>query len=49
MTLEFAHLCAPDGSTSSIPSENSVLFQGDLVLACARHDMVRNLAKYMKS
>ena len=38
-----------DGSTSSIPSENSVLFQGDLVLACARHDMVRNLAKYMKS
>ena len=52
--LERAHdirVCAfvrADGSTSSIPSENSVLFHGDLVLVTVRHDLVRQLKQYMK-
>ena len=53
--LERAHdirICAfirADGSTSSIPSENSVLYQGDMILATVRHDMVKDLAEYMQS
>lgn len=38
-----------DGSTSSIPSANSVLFHGDLVLVTIRHEMAQTIAHYMQS
>lgn len=38
-----------DGSSSSIPTGESVLHQGDLVLACVRHDLVDAFKKYIQS
>ena len=37
-----------DGSASSIPAKDSVLFNGDSVLACVRHDLVDSFSKYMQ-
>ena len=37
-----------DGSTSSIPTKDSVLHNGDLVLACVRHDLIEQFAKYIQ-
>ncbi len=37
-----------DGSASSIPSKDSVLYSGDTVLACVRHDHIRQFSKYMQ-
>lgn len=36
-----------DGSTSSIPSRDSVLYQGDIVLVCVKIDSIDSVAKYM--
>lgn len=38
-----------DGSSSSIPTSDSVLHQGDFVLACVRHDLVNAFKKYIQS
>ena len=38
-----------DGSISSVPNKNSVLYQGDSILACVRHDMVEAFSSYMQS
>lgn len=37
-----------DGSMSSIPARDSVLYHGDSVLACVRHDLLREFSKYMQ-
>lgn len=37
-----------DGSTSSIPSRDSLLYSGDAVLACVRHDHIKQLSKFMQ-
>lgn len=37
-----------DGSASSIPSQDSLLYSGDTVLACVRHDHIKQLSKYMQ-
>lgn len=36
-----------DGSMSSIPTRNSVLYHGDSVLACVRHDLLRAFSVFM--
>lgn len=38
-----------DGSLSSIPTSESVLHHGDLVIACVRTDLVEPFRKYMQS
>lgn len=38
-----------DGTISSIPSSNSILYHGDAVLAVVSHDMVSSVAKYMQN
>ena len=37
-----------DGSTSSIPNKESVLYQGDSVLACVRHELIPMFSKYIQ-
>ncbi len=37
-----------DGSTSSIPTKESVLYQGDTVLACVRHELIDSIARYIQ-
>lgn len=37
-----------DGSASSIPTRDSVLYHGDLVLACVRHDSIKHFSKYIQ-
>lgn len=37
-----------DGSTSSIPTSESVLYHGDLLLACVRHEFIEPFSKYMQ-
>lgn len=37
-----------DGSASSIPTKDSVLYHGDSVLACVRHDLLGSFSKYMQ-
>ncbi len=37
-----------DGSSSSIPSSDSLLYSGDIILACVRHDHIRQLSKFMQ-
>lgn len=37
-----------DGSASSIPTRDSVLHHGDLVLACVRRDLIKVFAKYIQ-
>ena len=36
-----------DGSASSIPTKDSILYQGDSVLACVRNDLVEAFRRYM--
>lgn len=36
-----------DGSFSSIPARDSVLYHGDAVLACVRHDLLGSFSRYM--
>lgn len=38
-----------DGSASSIPTSDSTLYHGDLVLACVRHDLIDQFSKYIQS
>jgi trk system potassium uptake protein TrkA len=38
-----------DGSVNSIPSQESILYQGDIVLACIHRDLVEKYAKYIWS
>ena len=37
-----------DGSASSIPTRESVLYQGDSVLACVRHELIESFARFMQ-
>ena len=37
-----------DGSSSSIPTKDSVLYNGDTVLACVRYDLIDAFSKYMQ-
>ncbi len=37
-----------DGSSSSIPSRDSVLYHGDLVLACVRHERLGGFSRYIQ-
>lgn len=37
-----------DGSASSIPTEDSVLYNGDTVLACVRHDLIQSFSRYIQ-
>ena len=38
-----------DGSASSIPTGESTLYHGDLVIACVRHDLIDEFGKYVQS
>ncbi|MBP3866940.1 MAG: TrkA family potassium uptake protein [Eggerthellaceae bacterium] len=38
-----------DGSASSIPTGESTLYHGDLILACVRHDLIDDFGKYIQS
>lgn len=37
-----------DGSASSIPTSDSVLYNGDTVLACVRHDYIPHFQRFMQ-
>lgn len=37
-----------DGSASSIPSRDSVLYHGDSVIACIRHELLGEFSKFMQ-
>ena len=37
-----------DGSASSIPNKESVLYHGDSVLACVRHELIPLFSKYIQ-
>ena len=37
-----------DGSASSIPTRESILYHGDSVLACARHELIESFSKYIQ-
>ena len=37
-----------DGSASSIPTSDSVLYNGDTVLACVHHDLIGAFSKYIQ-
>lgn len=38
-----------DGSSSSIPTRDSILYHGDLVLACVHHNLIDSFSKYVQS
>ncbi len=38
-----------DGSVSSIPNEDSLLYNGDTILACVQQDYVEQFSRYIKS
>lgn len=38
-----------DGSSSSIPTGDSTLYQSDLILACVRHDLIESFSRYIQS
>jgi trk system potassium uptake protein TrkA len=38
-----------DGSASSIPTRDSILYQGDSVLACVRHDLIDSFSRFVQS
>lgn len=38
-----------DGSVSSIPTGESVLYNGDTVLACVRHDLIPYFSRYIQT
>ncbi len=37
-----------DGSASSIPTSDSILYNGDTVLVCVRHDLILSFARYIQ-
>ena len=37
-----------DGSASSIPTRDSILYHGDSVLACVRHELIEAFSKYVQ-
>ena len=37
-----------DGSASSIPTKDSILYHGDTVMACVRHDLLKSFSKYIQ-
>lgn len=37
-----------DGSASSIPTRDSILYHGDSVLACVRHELIESFAKFIQ-
>ncbi len=37
-----------DGSASSIPTRDSILYNGDSVLACVRHELIESFSKYIQ-
>ena len=37
-----------DGSASSVPTADSVLYHGDTVLACVRHELIDSFSKYIQ-
>ena len=37
-----------DGSTTSIPSKDSVLYHGDTVVACIHHDLLKAFSRFMQ-
>lgn len=37
-----------DGSASSIPTGESVLYHGDSVMACVRHELIEQFSKYIQ-
>ena len=37
-----------DGSASSIPPRESILYHGDSVLACVRHELIESFSKYIQ-
>ena len=37
-----------DGSASSIPTRDSILYNGDSVLACVRHELIEQFSKYIQ-
>ena len=37
-----------DGSASSIPTGESVLYHGDSVLACVRHELIESFSRYIQ-
>ena len=36
-----------DGSASSIPTPDSLLYAGDSILACVRHDVIAQFSRYI--
>lgn len=37
-----------DGSASSIPTRESVLYHGDTILACVRHELIPSFSRYIQ-
>ena len=37
-----------DGSASSIPTRESILYHGDSVLACVRHELIESFSEYIQ-
>ena len=37
-----------DGSASSIPTRDSILYQGESVLACVRHELIEQFSRYIQ-
>ena len=37
-----------DGSASSIPTKDSILYHGDSLLVCIRHDLIDSFSKYIQ-
>ena len=37
-----------DGSASSIPTRESILYHGESVLACVRHELIESFSKYIQ-
>lgn len=37
-----------DGSASSIPTRDSILYHGDSVLLCIRHELIENFSRYIQ-
>ena len=37
-----------DGSASSIPTKESILYQGDSVLACVRHELIDQFSRFIQ-
>ena len=37
-----------DGSASSIPTRDSLLYHGDIVLACVRHELIESFSRFIQ-